>query len=211
MKKICSVSNCGKISHSRGYCQRHYRQIRLYGKVLERTMHDRNDFKIINDDYAVMNVYNRKNEKVKEVLVDIEDVERLQPHKWCMSSNKEYIGSFINGKQVSLHRFILNYNGKLVIDHINRNTFDNRKSNLRIVTRSQNAMNSCAKSTNKTGIKGVSISNNTSKKWKAQIFVNGKGYAEYFETKDEAIQKRKEMELEYHGEFAPSWWEENKC
>lgn len=69
-------------------------------------------------------------------LIDTEDLERVQTMGWFDYSN--YIRSY-DLKQ-SLHRFIMNcYDCNLVVHHINKNTMDNRKSNLMILTRSQHS------------------------------------------------------------------------
>ncbi len=66
----------------------------------------------------------------------------------------------VNKKLTSCHRIIWEmHNGAipkgLEVDHINRVPDDNRIENLRLVTRSQNALNTKLKSTNTLGIKGV--------------------------------------------------------
>lgn len=58
------------------------------------------------------------------------------------------------------------------LDHINRNRLDNRVENLREASRQCNVRNSCIRSDNKSGIKGVSFSI-TKGKWIAQIQANG--------------------------------------
>ena len=73
-------------------------------------------------------------------LIDLEDWEKVKDYKWRASDHtgsggrptkKFYAVTSINGKNVRLHRFILNYSGKLVVDHLNGNSLDNRKANLR--------------------------------------------------------------------------------
>lgn len=59
------------------------------------------------------------------------------------------------------------------IDHINRNKADNRISNLRDVTSSQNNQNKSLKSSNKTGVSGVYWDEARSK-WRATIGIEGK-------------------------------------
>lgn len=56
---------------------------------------------------------------------------------------------------IGLHRWVMGNPSGLQIDHINRNTLDNRKSNLRIVTCQQNSQNKGNYKNNKTGIKNV--------------------------------------------------------
>ena len=72
-----------------------------------------------------------------------------------------------------MHRFIMDAPKNCCVDHINHNTLDNRKSNLRIVTHKQNLYN-YTKTAKKTSsiYKGVYL-HKQSKKWCAQIKVNG--------------------------------------
>lgn len=72
---------------------------------------------------------------------------------------------------VLLHRYILGLSDECkeyIADHINHDTTDNRKSNLRIVTYSQNAMNACAPTNNTSSVRGVSW-NGHDRYWEAYI------------------------------------------
>lgn len=104
--------------------------------------------------------------KDKEVIIDDEDYEKVIQHSWWLhkdSKSKNYftIKGHIEGRSTYLHRFILNLSAKdkVVVDHINRNTLDNRKVNLRITTQTLNRLNS-AKRSNKTGYIGVTKEKN---------------------------------------------------
>jgi len=76
-------------------------------------------------------------------LVDDADFDRVSQYTWsCLNggSAQARIGTI----RVQMHRFILglnDYDGKVVVDHINHNRLDNRRCNLRIVTHSQNCGN----------------------------------------------------------------------
>ena len=95
--------------------------------------------------------------------VDIEDLAKVSHFKWCAkrSGNRYYAVAYIKGggrrcnKQISMHRLILNYYGPMDVDHINGNQLDNRKCNLRIVTRSQNNLNQQSPRGGSSRYKGV--------------------------------------------------------
>jgi hypothetical protein len=119
------------------------------------------------------------NEKVKEIplsqgkfaLVDIEDYERVNRFTWHVDKKGKYASHVTTRKKpprrkILLHRFVLNAEKGAIIDHINGDTFDNRKSNLRIVTNRQNHQNRHHPRTSK--YPGVSWKKDR-KKWQAQI------------------------------------------
>ncbi len=85
----------------------------------------------------------KNNEIIAKILIDIEDIDKINKYSWRLNE-KGYIVTNINKKKVRLHNLILNRdtsNPKIVCDHINRNKLDNRKSNLRIVSQSENNKN----------------------------------------------------------------------
>jgi hypothetical protein len=88
------------------------------------------------------------------------------------------------------------------IDHINGNRNDNRWSNLREATRSQNLMNARLRSDNKSGFKGVKY-HAASKLWTCGLHHNGKYLSlGYYKTSQEANGVVMRRRLELHGEFA---------
>lgn len=118
-------------------------------------------------------LHNRKDEIVAYALVDDHDFEQVSQWAWHASSPSGgtfYASSWINGKHLSMHRFILGItNGE--IDHINLNKLDNQRHNLRLVTRTQNNMNQPKPSrrfTQSSQYKGVTFSKLTGK-WVARI------------------------------------------
>lgn len=96
------------------------------------------------DNFAVMKIINRKGQKF-DVIIDIEDVEKVSKHRWyarICSKDLIYIGSYISKeKSLLLHRYLTDCPKSLVVDHINHNTLDNRKQNLRVCSISENNRN----------------------------------------------------------------------
>lgn len=83
------------------------------------------------------------------------------------------------------------------IDHINGIRNDNRITNLRVVTNSENQRNIALKRNNTSGVMGVSYVKK-SKKWVSRIKVEGKNiYLGVFENFEEAVSVRKAAESKY--------------
>ena len=78
-------------------------------------------------------------------------------------------------KQVWLHRLITNCPSNMVVDHINGDTLDNRKCNLRIVTQAENATNLSSYSNNKSGYTNIYIE----KDGKYRVRINRKSFGRY--------------------------------
>lgn len=139
----------------------------------------------------------------KIALVDDEDFENINQHKWHVSRGGYVVRSTprILGKQQSiyLHKFILTSPNE--VDHINHNTLDNRRANLRIATRSQNMANTRPRpGTSK--YKGV-YWHKRDMQWCAQLRVNYKTvYWKRFNSEKEAAIAYNKAALWYFGEFA---------
>lgn len=89
------------------------------------------------------------------VLVSEEDFDNVSKYSWTIScTNKKYYASTtMFGQTIYLHRFLLGLtkDDALIADHINGITTDNRRENLRICDRFQNAQNTVSKPSNKMG------------------------------------------------------------
>lgn len=127
---------------------------------------------------------------IVQVLVDTEDVERLSKHSWFMMNR--YAACKTKGKNITLHRFLLNPPKDMQVDHINRNTLDNRKSNLRICTQAQNAIN--REMIHQAGLNPDTKSQfryvyKNGKNWRAKLVYGSKPLdLGTYKNKDEAIQ-----------------------
>lgn len=109
----------------------------------------------------------------KYALVDDEDYDSLVKYKWCAvkRGKKYYAGRRHGNKFVYLHQELLGKYPGLEIDHINGNSLDNWRSNLRLVTHRQNMQNRWHRRYSK--YPGVSW-DKTNKKWIAWIWIGGK-------------------------------------
>src|SRR6185295_18688937 len=124
--------------------------------------------------------------KGKVALVDDEDFEMLMHRRWYFSLGYARNDVKIDGKRVVLrmHRLVMGASKGQYVDHIDGDTLNNQKSNLRFCTLAQNRMNSRKSTLNSCGLKGVSYSYG---KWVAHIGVDRKTMAiGRFSTKEEA-------------------------
>lgn len=74
-----------------------------------------------------------------QTKIDREDYPLVRQVSWRY--NKGYAEGKVGGKTTALHRFILKAPRDLVVDHINHDTLDNRKANLRVITVQENSFN----------------------------------------------------------------------
>lgn len=102
-----------------------------------------------------------------------------------------------------MHREIANIPEDLECDHINGNSLDNRKANLRAATRRQNCWNnSKRKPKSLSKYKGVSFSKR-GRPWKAMLTVNGKWiYLGSFNSENQAAKAYDKAARRHFGEFA---------
>lgn len=147
----------------------------------------------------------RGNTGNKFTIVDDEDFKSLSKYKWYVSHSLKYAyrNKWQEGKNklVLLHKEILN-NTVSQVDHINRDKLDNRKSNLRICTASENSMNKKRDLKYKSSrFHGVHLRSDK-KKWAASIRVKGRLlHIGSFSNEEEAAKAYDEKALLYFGEF----------
>lgn len=150
-----------------------------------------------------------------EVIIDDEDESLVSSLSWSVMKSKRqmdlgliyfhhHIHTSKESRQIRLHRFIMGDPVGMVVDHINRNTLDNRKCNLRIVTQSDNCQNQGLRKDSTTGFKGVSWCNRD-KRFIARIYKDGIEYkAGRFKTAIEAHEAYKAKAREVYGEVFAS-------
>jgi hypothetical protein len=157
-------------------------------------------------------ILNNTNHKV---ILDEEDVARVQKKNWfigdatsitiyCSWLGLPGCNRDTGWGSLSLGKFILReFSSRLDVDHIDRNPFNNSKSNLRLVTRSENCMNRGKQSGVYTSkYKGV-IYRKDRKRWRAKVTANNRViYGGMYDTEREAAIAVNKLYVQYHGEFA---------
>ena len=145
----------------------------------------------------------------KFALIDSAFAEVVGLHNWCAAkmgrawyAYRTVVADDGRHVSVALHTQIAGEIPGLRVDHIDGDGLDNRRCNLRHVTAAQNAWNSDAPKTNKSGRKGVHFYKKK-RKYIASIKVNGKAYhlGSYDDFQD-AVNARAAAERALHGEFA---------
>lgn len=156
----------------------------------------------------------RRNAESFWTTIDLEDLDKVLKYPYTWYAKYQYLnkGYYVyaseynpetkRSKSIFLHQFIMDANGKAV-DHINGDTFDNRKINLRIAEDSDNSKNRKGKNSNNTsGYRNVSWSKRD-KKWVVQMQVDKKHKTlGSFDDVHEAGKFAEEMRQKYYGEFA---------
>jgi len=135
-------------------------------------------------------------------IVDDDDYEYLSQWKWFAQYDKRgkcfYARRSTNPGCVFMHRQIIKAAKGVEVDHVNMNTLDNRKENLRIATRSQNCAN--RRFINSTGYRGVRANGNM---YVASVSIcNKKIVLGSFDSAEIAAIAYDKKAIELYGEFA---------
>lgn len=152
------------------------------------------------NNYIIGKTYNNNNQNT--FIIDVDDFNTIKGYTW-LTNESGYILTYIHNKIVFLHRYIMenHYNIQTkLIDHINHNTSDNRKENLRVCTPSQNQQNR-KPTKDSISFKGVS-KNKRDGKYRATLKIeNKKIELGIYDELKYAIISRVQGEYTYFGDF----------
>lgn len=149
----------------------------------------KNDY-ILTSEYGIGKTINTN----KEFYFDLEDYDKIKDYLWY-----ERFGYVCTYDLIKIHRVIFDED---FVDHKDRNTFNNRKNNLRKANAKTNSYNRSKSKNNSSGFTGVKFNKHT-QKWEAYITFNHKHIFLLSTTdKEQAIKIRLQAEYDL---FGPEW------
>lgn len=176
------------------YCSKHYATMHSYGVPV---LPPRNKYQHKDGEVEITVKDGRK------IWIDEEDFDAVSRYSWCYSKTGYPVAKIESGKVVKLSRFLMNPPDGTLVDHIDGSKANNRRNNLRLCTSEENSRNTGLARNNTTGVTGVNI--RPSGRYFASITVNRKCIClGTFDTIEEASEARREAEIKYFGDFAPS-------
>ena len=82
--RTCKVEGCNNKHHAKGYCKKHYLQMKRHGQILDRTIYDPNEI-IEHEDYAEIILYDKQGKETARALIDLDDVDKVKDYKWGLT------------------------------------------------------------------------------------------------------------------------------
>jgi len=206
----CSVPGCIKRVRHFDLCQRHYTQLRKYGTFIgnpARSNKDPNEFRVIGSQCQI-DLYDRLGNYRATATVDAENFDLVKNKKWHLDDNSKghryVVSSEHPPERVYLHELVLGCKTTrgLQADHVNHDTLDNRKNNLRLCSEAENQYNKIGKKNTTSVFKGV-FWFKLKRKWCATIGLNGrKIFLGYFHDENNAAMAYNAAAQFYYGPFA---------
>lgn len=205
--EFCTVDGCMDKTRTMNYCNKHYYYYRKYGDPLKRKYFD-NNITIMeeNENYIKFILKTHKYGNF-ECFISAKDKYIFDEYRLAINKVYNTVGRFYirldkHNKKYLIHRIIMNAPKGMDVDHVNHNTLDNRRDNLRICSRQQNLWNAVNKK--KYGFKGIKErKNKKDTKYEVGFRINGKfTRLGSFDTEEAAIKIYNDAIKKYRGKFA---------
>lgn len=172
----------------------------FYNLLKKKNVPSRRFFQKYDFDYnnSIAYIYIKTKNSFVKCMIDIEDAEKCKKIGiWSLTKD----GYVIHCKSGTyLHRFVMNCPENMEVDHIYHNLLDNRKSQLRISTSSQQKMNTKRRKDNSSGNRGIYY-DKTRDTWNININFCNQHYRKRFKSKSEAIKARDKIYELGFGDF----------
>lgn len=176
------------------YCNKHICRMYRNGTLKLQEKKSTNLYKFVNNYVEITTC------KGIVFYIDKIDFDKVKNYSWCVNGTGMVVAR-VNGKVVRLQKHLLNYGDDLVVDHINGNTLDNRRNNMRVCLQIKNSRNGSMPKNAKLPYLGLQ---KVSTGYVAHIGFNYQQiHLGTFRTLEEAIKARQKAEIKYFGEFAP--------
>jgi hypothetical protein len=205
--EICGQTE-GRIHFNKEFngvlCRKHYEQYLKFGEFKDaaKSVYKRPNEIVKHEDFIEIIITNYRGVPVDRTIVDSDVYPSIKKYRWHrhynVSTDSYYAVSSQRSKGIKstliLSRVIMNCPENKMIDHINHDTMDNRKNNLRVVGNNQNQQNlKGPKKNNESGFLGVHWHSHRGM-WKGQVTVNRKRcHAGYFDCAIDAAVAVEEM------------------
>lgn len=195
--EVCAICGAEFSAHVNGvpYCNTHYLRMHFNGSPDRKPRRSTTAF-AANGSTVICTT-----SKGANFIVDACDFDRIKDFSWCINK-LGYPVAHIKGRVIRLSRYLLSPPENMVVDHINGNPLDNRRSNLRICSRKQNSYNTKKKSKNSVVVGVQPLPNG---KYRARITFNREEISlGRFDSVSEAVAARISAERALYGEYSPS-------
>jgi predicted transcriptional regulator len=197
--RICNIEGCHKKHKAHGLCSKHLLQFTRGHIPGQRTYRDANEI-FIKGDIAEIVLYDKQGHERARTIIDTIDIEKVCDRKWRLS-NKRVASHGKNGENIFIHRLINETPEGMDTDHIDRNQLNNRRTNLRTATHTENMRNRIKRS-GSSKYKGVTWVKQR-EKWMARIKHGDREKSlGHYATEEEAARVYDDAAQELFGEFA---------
>lgn len=117
-----------------------------------------NTYEKINSKYSVLHITGNKIDG--DIIIDTKNINKLKKYSWYIKQGSplQYVAAKIGNSTIKMHRFLTRIKDrKIIVDHLDGDTFNNRENNFRITNSSMNNLNCSFSKNNTSGRTGVTF------------------------------------------------------